>query len=89
MVVVRIVLGALVALLVMVLAIPAIALVDLVIGGSGLGLCPNGLGACETSSYTILELALILIGIVTILGFGIAGCVRFLSRSDRARGRRG
>lgn len=83
MTIVRIILGALIALLVVVIAVPAVALLDLVIGGTGLGLCSDGLGACDTSLFTVLELALILVVIVTILGFGIAGCVRALGRSQR------
>jgi hypothetical protein len=83
MTVVRIILGALLALLVVVVAVPAVALFDLVIGGTGLGLCSDGLGGCDTSLFTVLELALILVLIVTILGFAVAGCVRVLGRSQR------
>lgn len=83
MTLVRIILGALIALLVVVVAVPAIALLDLVLGGTGLGLCTEGLGACDTSFFALLELALILVVIGTALGFGVAGCVRVLGRSRR------
>lgn len=83
MTLVRIVLGALIALLVVVVAVPAVALLDLVLGGTGLGLCAGGLGACETSLFTLLELALILVGVGTVLGFGVAACVRALGRAQR------
>lgn len=83
MVVVRIAMGALIAVLLVVIAIPVIALVDLIAGGTGLGLCPEGLGVCETSLFTILELALLLFGVATALGFAIAGCHRLLVRQAR------
>lgn len=78
-------LGALIALLVVAVAVPAVVLMDLVIGGSGLGMCPGGLGACDTSLFTLLEMALVLSVVVTALGFAVAGCVRFLSRSQRPK----
>ena len=86
MTLVRIILGALIALLVVVVAIPAAALLDLVIGGTGLGLCADGLAACDTSLFTVLELALILVVLGTILAFGVAGCIRALSRSHTRAG---
>lgn len=80
MVFVRLLLGALVALLVVVVAIPAIVLLDLVAGGTGLGLCPTGLGTCSTSAYAVMELLVILVGSVAIVGAGIAGCLHILNR---------
>ena len=55
-------------------------LVDLVSGGTGLGLCPDGLGRCTTSAFTLVELILLLGVVLGILGAGIAGCLRFLRR---------
>jgi len=83
MIAVRIVMGALIALLVVVIAIPAVVMVDLLVGGSGLGLCPDGLGQCDTSLFALLEIALILLTVATVLGFGIAGCYRFLAKQSR------
>ncbi|MFV1969367.1 MAG: hypothetical protein ACC683_00025, partial [Acidimicrobiia bacterium] len=77
---VRILLGALVAVLVVVVAVPAVALFDLVVGGTGLGLCPTGLGTCTTSAFTVMELLGILTVAVTIVGAGIVGCLRLLHR---------
>lgn len=85
MIVVRIILGALIALLLVVVAVPAVVLLDLVVGGTGLGLCTEGLGACDTSLFTLLELALILLTVVTILGFAVAACVRLLARPPQTR----
>ena len=78
MVFVRLLLGALVALLVVVVAIPAVVLLDLVVGGTGLGLCPAGLGTCTTSAFAVMELLVILVGIAAILGGGIVGCLHLL-----------
>lgn len=54
-----IVIGAIVAVAI----VPLVALVDLVGGGDGLGLCPNGITSCRTSYFDGPEL----LGILTIL----------------------
>ncbi|MEE8457881.1 MAG: hypothetical protein V3S28_07510 [Acidimicrobiia bacterium] len=78
---VRILLGALVAMLVVVVVVPGVVLFDLVVGGTGLGLCPTGLGTCTTSAFTVMELLGILVLAVAIVGAGIVGCLRILHRS--------
>lgn len=78
---VRIMLGALVAALVVVVAIPAVVLFDLVVGGTGLGLCPTGLGTCTTSAFALMELLVVLAGAVVVIGGAIVGCLRLLHRS--------
>lgn len=78
---VRILLGALVAMLVVVVVVPGVVLFDLVVGGTGLGLCPTGLGTCTTSVFTVMELLGILVLAVSIVGAGIVGCLRILHRS--------
>lgn len=85
MVLVRILMGVLIALGAIVLAIPAVVLVDLISGGSGLGLCPDGLGSCETSMYVIAELVVIFAVALGAIGAGIAGCARLLRRLEAAR----
>lgn len=87
MIVIRIILGALTALLAVVLAMPAIVLLDLVAGGSGLGLCLDGLRTCDTPFYTVVELLLAFTVVVFVLGAGVAGCVRALSASRRRANR--
>lgn len=77
---VRFLLGMLIAVTVLVAALPAVVLVDLVSGGTGLGLCPDGLGRCTTSAFTMVELLLLLGVTLGILGAGIAVCLRFLRR---------
>ncbi|MGI9667959.1 MAG: hypothetical protein ACR2N2_12835 [Acidimicrobiia bacterium] len=78
MVFVRFLLGVLIAIGALLLAVPAVVLVDLVAGGSGLGLCPDGLGTCTTSAFTIAELAVLLGFAAVIIGGGIALCLRIL-----------
>lgn len=85
MVFVRIMLGALVAMLVVVAAVPAMVLFDLVVGGTGLGLCPTGLGTCTTSPFVLLELLAALALVVGLLGAGVVGCFHLLGRMTPAR----
>lgn len=84
MVAVRIVLGVLIAMAVIVAVIPAVVLIDLASGGTGLGLCPDGLGRCDTSAFAAAELAIALGLAMALLGGGIALCLRALRR-DAAR----
>lgn len=79
---VRFLLGVLVAIGVLLLALPAAVLIDLVSGGSGLGMCPNGLGTCSTSIFTFSELAVVLGVAAMVIGGGIAWCVRTLRRAE-------
>ncbi|MEN8041249.1 MAG: hypothetical protein ABFR95_07060 [Actinomycetota bacterium] len=85
MVLVRILLGALVVLFVVIVALPAIVLFDLVVGGTGLGLCPAGLGTCGTSGFALMELLGVLTLSGVVAGAGIVGCLRILSRAGHAR----
>jgi uncharacterized membrane protein len=78
MILVRIVLGILLALLVVVVAVPGAILVDLVSGGTGMGLCTEGLGTCTTGAFAGAELLVILTGIIAVLVALIAGAVRML-----------
>ncbi|MDK1009571.1 MAG: hypothetical protein QGM46_01455 [Actinomycetota bacterium] len=82
---VRVLLGGLAAMLVVVVVLPAVVLLDLVVGGTGLGLCPNGLGTCTTSAFTVMELLGILALAATLIGAGVVGCLHVLRRSTPAR----
>lgn len=82
---IRVLMGILIALGALVLVVPAAVLVDLMSGGTGFGLCPNGLGACETSMYMMAELTIILAVCLAVIGAGIAGCVRLIRRLEAAR----
>ena len=78
MTLVRIVLGILLALLVIVVAVPAAILVDLVSGGTGLGMCPEGLGVCTTGVFAGTELLVAMSLTIAVLAALIAGSVRLL-----------
>ena len=84
MVVVRILLGVLLGLLALVLVLPAVILVDLVSGGTGLGLCQDGLATCSSGAFAGMELLIVTGGVVLVLGALIALCVRILRRSNTA-----
>jgi len=82
---VRFALGVLITTGVLVVALPAMVLLDLVSGGTGLGLCPSGLGTCSTSMYTMSELVIILGVILAVIGGGIALCARILRTRGNGR----
>ncbi len=82
----RIVLGILLALLVLVVAVPGAVLVDLVSGGTGLGLCPAGLEACTSGVFVGSELLVILSAIIAVLAGLIAATIRFLRWMGARRG---
>jgi hypothetical protein len=86
MILVRIILGVLLALLVLVVAVPGAILVDLVSGGTGMGLCAEGLGACTTGVFAGTELLIMLTATIAILAALIAGTVRLMRwMSNRRR----
>jgi len=80
MIVIRILLGALLGLLALVLILPGVILIDLVSGGTGLGLCQNGLGSCSTGVYAGAELLVLAGGALLVLGGLIALCVKLLRK---------
>ncbi|MDH3425113.1 MAG: hypothetical protein OEM22_00435 [Acidimicrobiia bacterium] len=68
-----------IAAIVVVSALPLMVVFDLVGGGDGWGLCPDGLSSCRNSYFDAPELAAIL----TILVFGLLLLVRFAQRAQR------
>ena len=58
--VLRIFIGAILAVVLAISMVPLLVLLDLVGGGDGWGLCPAGLGSCRTSYFDGLELAVFL-----------------------------
>lgn len=60
-------------------AIPLLVVFDLVGGGDGWGLCPDGLSSCRTSYFDGPELAAVL----TLLVFGLLLLVRIAQRAQR------
>jgi hypothetical protein len=77
---VRVVQAILIVIGIAIAAVPLVALLDLVNGGTGLGLCAGGLGGCRGSYFTGLELlALLTLGLFAVVA-GIALCDRLLRR---------
>jgi len=76
----RIVIGVIVAGIVAVAAFPLLVLRDLSNGGTGFGLCQNGVGACENSYFSGFEL----IGVLTLLLFALLGLLALVLRLLRA-----
>ena len=70
--------------LVAVAAVPLLVLVDLVGGGDGWGLCPNGLTACDTSYFDGLELTAAL----SVILFALLALLRLSFLARRALERR-
>ncbi len=60
-------------------ALPLLVVLDLVGGGDGWGLCPDGLSSCRSSYFDGPELAAIL----TVLVFGLLLLVRMAQRAQR------
>jgi hypothetical protein len=79
----RVLIGALIALAVAIAVVPLAVLADLKDGGSGWGLCPQGLAVCRNGYFAGFEL---LSGVVIALGavlLAIHLCVRALRRIER------
>lgn len=78
----RILLGALVVIVVAVAVAPLLVIADLAGGGTGWGLCPEGISTCATSYFAGPELlAILAFSLLASLG-GIAVCVRLIRRTD-------
>lgn len=75
----RVIVAALLLAILFVAAIPLFLLLDLTAGGSGRGLCPNGLSACRTTYTAAPELAVILV----VSMFGLVAAVRLTMRAIR------
>lgn len=60
-------------------AVPVIVMIDLLGGGSGFGLCPNGLEACDKPFSTGAEFAMVL----TIALFVVVLAIRLLMKLAR------
>ncbi|MEN8233546.1 MAG: hypothetical protein ABFR89_01305 [Actinomycetota bacterium] len=74
--VLRILLGVAVAVVVAAALVPLLVIADLAGGGSGWGLCPEGLGACSTSYFAGPELFLLLLGVLFVALGTIGLCLR-------------
>lgn len=84
MILIRLLIGAVVAAIVGVALIPLFVLLDLREGGTGWGLCADGFGACRTSYFMGFELVAALLGVMLGLVLLIGVLVRLLRHlSDR------
>jgi hypothetical protein len=66
---IRVIIGILIATIVAITVLPMLVLLDLVGGGDGWGICPDGLTSCRTSYFTGPELAVGLILLLFLLMF--------------------
>lgn len=80
LVVLRIVFGAFLAIAAAALAVPVLVLADLAGGGTGWGLCPDGLGTCSTSYFAGPELFLALFATLLVAIGGAALAARGIRR---------
>ena len=75
MIVVRVVIVVLILALVAVALVPLVVLLDLVGGGDGYGVCPEGLGSCRTSYFDgpelIAMLVLVMFGLMLVLRLAV------------------
>lgn len=78
----RILLGVLIAIVITAAVVPLLVIADLAGGGTGWGLCPDGISTCTTSYFAGPELlAILLVVLFAALG-GIAICNRLIRRLD-------
>lgn len=63
-------------------AVPILVLIDLVGGGSGFGLCPNGLEACDNPYTTAAEFAVLLTAGLALAILGIRLLMRLARRLE-------
>jgi len=77
-IVIRFLIGVLVAAIVGIALIPLFILLDLRSGGTGWGLCAGGFGACRTSYFAGLELIAALSAVLLALVASIGLLVRLL-----------
>jgi hypothetical protein len=78
----RTLLGVLVAVAAAAVAVPILVLADLAGSGSGWGLCPDGLFDCSTSYFAGPELLMLLLVVLFVTLGGAALCVRAIRRIE-------
>lgn len=78
-------LGVLIAVAVAAAVVPMLVVADLAGGGSGWGLCPNGLGTCSSSYFAGPELLAFLLIVLFAALAGIGVCSRWIRRLERTQ----
>lgn len=81
----RIIIGVLIAAAIGVALVPLAVLLDLHEGGSGWGLCPEGLDTCRNGYFTGFEMVAWIVVALFIIVTAIALCVRIMRRLERRR----
>jgi hypothetical protein len=85
LIVLRTLLGVLIAVAVAAALIPMLVVADLAGGGSGWGLCPDGIGSCSSSYFAGPELLAFLLIVLFATLAGIAVCTRWIRRIERTQ----
>lgn len=85
MIVLRVFIGIVVLAIVAVATVPLFVLLDLVGGGDGWGLCPDGLSSCESGYFVAPEMvAVLLVAMAVLLGvLRVAVVIDRRMRQDR------
>ena len=81
----RILLGVLIAIVIAASIVPMLVIADLAGGGTGWGLCPDGISTCTTSYFAGPELLAILLFVLFAAVGGIAICNRLIRRFAAGR----
>jgi hypothetical protein len=76
----RLLLGVLIAIVVAAAIAPMLVIADLAGGGTGWGLCPDGITTCTTSYFAGPELLAILLFVLFAALGGVAICSRLIRR---------
>lgn len=89
MILIRALIGVLIAAIIGIALIPLFVLLDLRSGGTGWGLCAGGFGACRTSYFAGFELVagLLLVMLALVLAIGLL--IRLLRLLRERQSRRG
>ena len=85
LIILRTLLGLLGAIAVAAALVPMLVIADLAGGGSGWGLCPQGLATCEASYFAGPELLGILLLVLFAALGGIAVCTHWIRRLERTQ----
>jgi hypothetical protein len=85
LIVLRTLLGVLIAVAIATALVPMLVVTDLGGGGSGWGLCPDGIGTCSSSYFAGPELLALLLVVLFAILAGIAVCTRWIRRLERAQ----
>ena len=83
----RVLIGALIAAIAAVAIVPLLVLLDLVEGGDGWGICPDGLGVCRSSYFDGPELVAVLLLVMAALAFVLHVVIVVYRKLDERRSR--